>query len=648
MAVESWLLDARPGARGLVLSLYSERDRRIYEREVDLPFLGYLRAAEPERAASELVEVGLAERAWVEDWYAPPYYVGRERLVVFEVRSLKALGLVLRESSKRGIEPVNTFPHPVVRSLYAGGLRPATKVSVGRSVEPLEWDPAQEDPRVDVARVYIDGGGYVLETADGSEHFSEIGDLAARVSSGRYHVGIAGAGVYTRLVEEEPAVSSSAHLWIVGEPHSAAEYFEWSRLSYTPLGLMSNVTIGKVLSTIESLEAMDRRYYIKAGVRRAEPFRSMEQLLLYDRGGVVYQPKPGLYWHVCQIDFRSLYPSIIARYNVSGETVDAPGCSTHVELEWTPHRVCVDREGVVPAGIRRLLELKRFYEDLYRETGLGVYDARRRACKWVLVASFGYLGYRNGLFGSVSAHEVVTSTSRHVMTVARKTLRGLGYAVVHSIVDGVFVGGVPSEATCARLSEAVAASTGFETKVESYYTWLYIPRNLDGPGGSSNRYLGRLPSGEVKAKGLLCVRGDVPQVVKRAQLEALAELARGGTPKEMLEAVRRASEVVRRYSAKVSSGELGVHELLMHRDGSHRRSPYVRPPAYTVSGGGPPYLLCATRGGLKACSPGLEADIDPRYYTGLLERALRELPSEEDVLGGIQGSGTEDREAPWP
>ncbi|MEM1644787.1 MAG: DNA polymerase domain-containing protein [Ignisphaera sp.] len=48
----------------------------------------------------------------------------------------------------------------------------------------------------------------------------------------------------------------------------------------------------------------------------------VKRLIVYNCGGVMHKPRPGLYWDVYQIDFNSLYPNIIVRYNVSGETID--------------------------------------------------------------------------------------------------------------------------------------------------------------------------------------------------------------------------------------------------------------------------------------------------------------------------------------
>ena len=38
----------------------------------------------------------------------------------------------------------------------------------------------------------------------------------------------------------------------------------------------------------------------------------------------MFQPEPGVYEKVHQIDFTSLYPSIIVKYNLSPETIEHP------------------------------------------------------------------------------------------------------------------------------------------------------------------------------------------------------------------------------------------------------------------------------------------------------------------------------------
>jgi DNA polymerase I len=315
-----------------------------------------------------------------------------------------------------------------------------------------------------------------------------VRETAEYVASRKLHIGFADPYVYAKLVETEPRVATSAYKWVTGGAFSPHEYFEWSRLSYTPLSLMSNVTIGRILTTIEALHARRLRMLIDKSKSRRESWRSLRELVEFDRGGVVYQPKPGLYWCVCQVDFKSLYPSIIVEYNVSGETVNKPTCSNTLTPDWTLHGICLDEEGVVPASIRELIELKDLYDELYKKTGVRVYSERKSAVKWILVANFGYLGYRNSLFGSVSAHEVVTSTSREVMRRARLTVEREGFRVVHAIVDSVFIAGVKSTSECLVLKERVEEATGFRAKVEARYVWLYIPRSLSSSRGVANKY----------------------------------------------------------------------------------------------------------------------------------------------------------------
>ncbi|MEM2414112.1 MAG: hypothetical protein QW109_05785, partial [Sulfolobales archaeon] len=90
-------------------------------------------------------------------------------------------------------------------------------------------------------------------------------------------------------------------------------------------------------------------------------------------------------------------------------------------------------------------------------------------------------------------------------------------------------------------------------------------------------------------------------------------------------------EVIERYIAKVSTGSLEISELLINRGSSHRRSSYVRPPNYAIHGGGPPYVLYASRQGLRKYPQEFKNDVDTQYYVKLLKKALSELPSKNDV-----------------
>jgi DNA polymerase, archaea type len=64
--------------------------------------------------------------------------------------------------------------------------------------------------------------------------------------------------------------------------------------------------------------------------RDVEAIRNISEMRALDKGGMIFQPEPGVYEKVHQIDFPSLYPSIIVKYNLSPETIEhrsGPGFS---------------------------------------------------------------------------------------------------------------------------------------------------------------------------------------------------------------------------------------------------------------------------------------------------------------------------------
>ncbi|NIM48248.1 MAG: DNA polymerase I, partial [Gemmatimonadales bacterium] len=57
--------------------------------------------------------------------------------------------------------------------------------------------------------------------------------------------------------------------------------------------------------------------------RQPETLKTGLDLLLADKGGLVYTPIAGLHEHVAELDFSAMYPSIMVHFNISPETVGA-------------------------------------------------------------------------------------------------------------------------------------------------------------------------------------------------------------------------------------------------------------------------------------------------------------------------------------
>src|SRR5438132_12208255 len=61
---------------------------------------------------------------------------------------------------------------------------------------------------------------------------------------------------------------------------------------------------------------------------RPEDFKDAENLLRGDRGGFTFEPEVGVHEGLYELDFSSLYPSIMVKYNISAETLDCSCCTT--------------------------------------------------------------------------------------------------------------------------------------------------------------------------------------------------------------------------------------------------------------------------------------------------------------------------------
>ena len=68
----------------------------------------------------------------------------------------------------------------------------------------------------------------------------------------------------------------------------------------------------------------ERRCRAIQGERDAEAIGNISEMRASDKGGIVFQPEPGVYEKPDPGSFSPLYPSIIVKYNLSPETIEHP------------------------------------------------------------------------------------------------------------------------------------------------------------------------------------------------------------------------------------------------------------------------------------------------------------------------------------
>ena len=633
--MEGVLLDARPVRGGLELTIAGNEGPLTVRVEASYrAYLLPLNGLEAERLAGGLEGFN----AWVEEWLRPPWYDEPVDVVVASSPDPKALETAVSRLESRGVaRRVNAYPGPLVEALWRLGVPPGVRVRVSsRGLEALEdpGDPLYEPPPLRVARVeafswhgelavpWEEPDYYIVECSGRGERLGDPRLVVEALEECRPHI------VVGRLEARYTLPEEGGWLWFDPERNLVGVWglLEWMRVSWLPFHMANQAPIGKILTAAEAREAYGRRYLVDPGAPRMEPFRPVRELARADLAGAARIPAAGLYWRVYQLDYSSLYPSLIAKHNISSETVYRPNCQEYEEAPGVGHRICLDTPGLVSTVLARLVERRGI---LKREAPRDPRAAERAdALKWILVSGFGYLGYRNSLFGSITAYESVTAYARRALAVAEEEAERAGYRLVHSIIDSVFIQPVDPRLDPWELAERIEARVGVPLRLEAEYKWLYIPGTLRGPG-AVNKYYGALPDGGVKMKGVIAVRRDTPPFIASVQARAIRVLAGAGSPGEFHEAVCRAHEVLDGALGEILSGRVPPEALVMTRRLSY---PSQRPQSYRKRLDEMGLVLdrvrylVTPRGPRPVWELGPGARYDPRYYSRVLGWARRELP----------------------
>jgi DNA polymerase-2 len=326
--------------------------------------------------------------------------------------------------------------------------------------------------------------------------------------------------------------------------HSALQgLYEIARICRIPLHTCARATIGRCLSSLQFYHAFKRELLVPWKPTNSERWKSYNELFRADRGGLIFEPVVGIHENVAEFDFASLYPSIMMKRNVSGETVNCNCCpnSKNIVEELGCH-ICEKRRGIVSQALELPLSKRAKYKYLKRVMTDGlrseIYDSRQGALKWIGVVSFGYLGHANSKFGLIDSHIVVCAIDREILVTARNLVEEMGFSNLHGIVDSLWVQKKKNGATrsdYAQLKEPLEKATGYDVSFEGIYKWIvFLPSKQNRIIPVPNRYFGIFEDGNViKDRGIETRRHDTPPLFSRFQKEILGIMAEGNTIAEV-------------------------------------------------------------------------------------------------------------------
>jgi DNA polymerase elongation subunit (family B) len=304
----------------------------------------------------------------------------------YEQPPLRSAVLSVRSDARRGIP---SLEDRLVSAEVAGHAVDGSEEDVIRGVEELL---AREDPDV----VYTDGGDafavpFLYRRAkELGMRLPRLGrdDGSPRERRGKSYF------TYGRILYKPPTHTFRGRVHI--DRASSFMFMEsglngltdLSRISGVPVQELSRLSPGSAISAMEVNQAVKDGCAVMWKKNLPEGFKTAQELIVSDRGGFIFEPRVGIHERVLEVDFTSLYPNIMVRFNISPETVMCGCCpDPSRRVPGLGYGICDRQVGLIPRVLRPVVERRTRLKRLVR-SGVGdtkSYKERVDILKWLLV-----------------------------------------------------------------------------------------------------------------------------------------------------------------------------------------------------------------------------------------------------------------------
>jgi len=360
---------------------------------------------------------------------------------------------------------------------------------------------------------------------------------------------------------------------------------EVARISRVPLQRLCRITIGGALQSIQYYNAYKLDHLIPPFKKSPEGFRSAMDLIINDRGGHIFEPLIGIFDRVVELDFSSMYPSLMVNFNISSETINCKCCKEDGTGIKVPggggFHICSKRQGIISKSISLPLRKRLKYKEYNKTHDDLRYKFTDIALKWVLVVSFGYLGFKNARFGKIEAHQTVCAFAREFLMRSAEIATKYGCKIIHGIVDSIYLQDIKGrtseefEAITRKVADEITDSTDITMSWDGLFNIIvFLPSRAEPDIPALSHYWGIKNNGELKVRGIEVRRRDIPKIVKDAQFAFIDVFQGVKTVAEFNEIIPKAKKKLFEYVERVYSGEVSRDELTIKQKISRSPNQY--------------------------------------------------------------------------
>ena len=358
------------------------------------------------------------------------------------------------------------------------------------------------------------------------------------------------------------------------------------------------------------------------------------------------------------MDFRSLYPSLIATFNISPETFNCSCCRKNGhEVPERKYWFCKKKRGFVSVVIKEVIErrskIKQKMEKLKKDSKeYNKINNEQFAVKTIANATYGYFGFASSKWYCRECAESSAAFGRFYIKKVISEAENEGFVVIYADTDSMFVKikGSLKKKVKKFLEKINKMLPGImELNLQGIYKrGIFIPRGV-GPGTAKKRYALIDEKGVLTIRGLEKVRKDWCNVAKNTQERVLKLVLE---KKDVNGAVKYVRDVIK----KLKQRKIPLKDLVIIEQLTKPLSEYKAIGPHVVAarkikergraiGEGMPIMFVITKGkgSISQRSEPMEdviiKDIDNNYYIGhqIIPAALRVLTvlgvTEEELLG---------------
>ncbi len=283
-------------------------------------------------------------------------------------------------------------------------------------------------------------------------------------------------------------------------------------------------------------------------------------------GGFVKEPIEGLHNSIVVLDFRSLYPSIIASHNISPENFNCACCKGE-KVPGLEYHFCKNKgfvSSVIEEIIRKRIGIKKKIRKKFDER----LSLEEKALKITANATYGYFAFPGSKWYCYECAQSAASYGRFYIRKIIEEAENEGFSVVYSDTDSVFLTSEKIENKTKKFLTKINRSLPgiMELELQGFYKrGIFVTTRIGK--GAKKRYALINDKKELTIRGFETVRRDWCNLAKNVQRKVLEMVLEKDD-------VRGAASYVKDMVEKIRLRKVDIKDLVIYEQLTKKLNEY--------------------------------------------------------------------------